>query len=116
MKDYRSTEEMLNFSPALAVLSESVVARLKPQRVREGTWTGPVRTANSYIGCFRAYAGRSFMPECLAQGIVDSWLTAPVIIYEEDLLVGVPRPQRPLYEHFSWGIGFNHWALNSSPL
>ncbi len=115
MKDYRSTEEMLNFSPALAVLSESVVARLKPQSVREGTWTGPDPDGKTPI--LEAFERMPDAPyaECLAQGIVDSWLTAPVIIYEEDLLVGVPRPQRPLYEHFSWGIGFNHWALNSSP-
>ena len=115
MKDYRSTEEMLNFSPALAVLSESVVARLKPQSVREGTWTGPDPDGKTPIlDAFERMPDAPYA-ECLAQGIVDSWLTAPVIIYEEDLLVGVPRPQRPLYEHFSWGIGFNHWALNSSP-
>ncbi len=112
MKDYRSTEEMLNFSPALSVLSESVVARLKPQAVREGTGTGPEPDGKlPFLEAFERMPDASYA-ECLAQGIVDSWLTAPVVIYDEDLLVGVPRPHRPLVEHFSSGIQYHTWVLD----
>ncbi len=40
----------------------------------------------------------------LANAIIRSWLITPVVIHQDEALVGIIRPYYPFMEHFSWGI------------
>ena len=113
MKDYRSTEKMFEFSDILSPLVESVLPRMKSQGTREGTGTGPAPDGKlPFLETFEAYPDLPYV-ETLAHAIVNSWTQGPIVVYEEDVLVGVPRPPcRPLVEHFSWGIQYHEWNLN----
>ena len=83
---------------------EGVKARLKPNRVREGTHTGfPDDGKTPFEDAFEKYESEPYII-CLAHGIVDSWLVSEIPIFDDDILVGFPRPCRPVYEHFSCGI------------
>lgn len=113
MTDYRSTEEKLEFSELLTPLVASVMPRLKSQGTREGTGTGPSPDGKlPFLETFERYPDLPYV-ETLAHAIVESWLESPIVVYEEDILVGVPRPPcRPLVEHFSWGIQYHKWNLD----
>jgi len=112
MKDYRSVDEMYVFSPTLQALVDTVTPRMKEWGEREGTETGP--EPDGKMPFLEAFENNPDTPyvECLAKGIADSWVNGPIIVYKEDLLVGVPRPKQPLFDHFSWGISVNLHVLN----
>ena len=82
-----------------------VKARLLPNRVREETVTGPrdERGLNPFADVFESMPDEPY-EICLAHAVVRSWLVSPVVIYPNESLVGINRPQYPAYEHFSWGI------------
>lgn len=113
MTNYSSTEESFVFSSLLTPLVDSVLPRMKSQGLREGTATGPAPDGKlPFLETFEKYPTLPYV-ETLAHAIVNSWVQAPVVVYEEDILVGVPRPPcRPLVEHFSWGIQYHEWNLN----
>lgn len=78
--------------------------RLKSQGTREGTATGPEPDGKlPFLEAFEEFTDLPYV-EAFAHGIVRSWTEGPIIVYPEDILVGVPRPARPLVEHFSWGL------------
>lgn len=111
---YDSSEDRICFSPAIEALRKATFARAKPNRVREGTRTGPDPDGKTpFLDVFERMPDAPYAV-CLAHGIVDSWLESPIIIDPTDLLVGAPRPLRVLFEHFSWGIQY-HEELFDDP-
>lgn len=112
MMKYASAEERLCFSPLVRELKEATFARLKPNRVREDTFTGPEPDGRTpFLDAFERAPGAPYAV-CLARGIVASWLDSPRVIHPTDLLAGAPRPQRLLCEHFSWGIQYRPELLS----
>ncbi len=106
MKNYADTEEMLSVSPLISDLAQCVRGRLKGYRLEERTHTGPEPVGNEpFLSVFEERPNDPYAI-CLAHAIVRSWLEAPVVIYDEDLIVGVPRPRMVLGEHFSRGIKY----------
>ena len=105
MTDYKSTDEILSFSPRMEAVISDVKARLLPNRVREETDTGPrdERGINPFADVFERMEGEPY-EICLAHAVVRSWLVSPVVIYPNESLVGINRPKYPAIEHFSWGI------------
>ncbi len=86
---------------------EGVKKRLKPNRVREGTYTGfPDDGKTPFEDAFEKYENEPYIV-CLAHGIADSWLVSEIPFFEDDILVGFPRPNRNVYEHFSSGLIIN---------
>ena len=86
---------------------EGVKKRLKPNRVREGTFTGfPDDGKTPFEDAFEKYENEPYIV-CLAHGIADSWLVSDIPFFEDDILVGFPRPNRNVYEHFSAGLIIN---------
>ena len=103
--DYKSTTEKLTFSPRLEKVYEAILPRLKPRDTREGTMTGPECDGKTpFLDAFDKLNPDLPYAVAYAHGIVNSWLQSPVVIYPGEMLVGVPRPARYLYEHFSSGI------------
>lgn len=108
----RAVEQSFVFTSAIDALRAATVARLKPNRVREATFTGPEPDGRTpFLDAFE------YMPDapyavCLAEAIVRSWLESPIVIDRTDLLAGVPRPKRVLFEHFSWGIQYHEDMLD----
>ncbi len=112
MKNYRSTEEKFAFSDLLTPLVDSVTPRLRGHNEREGTATGPVPDGKlPFLEAFEEHPDLPYV-EAFAVGIVRSWTEGPIVIYPEDILVGVPRPGRPLVEHFSWGLKYEQWFVD----
>lgn len=113
MKYYQTLTEKLALSDSVSRLGETVRARLKGYAIEEGTFTGPAPTGeHPFLDAFEDMPDASYA-QSLASAIVRSWLTAPVVIYDDDLLVGLPRPNLVLREHFSWGIQFDENLLNT---
>ena len=111
--EYTITDSPHTFSDRTERLKAEVFVRLKPNRVREGTFTGPEPTGiTPFLDAFENNPEEPY-PICLAKGIVSSWLQSPVIIRPDELIVGVPRPNLPLYEHFSWGIIYDESRLDA---
>jgi len=105
MKDFKSTEEKLAFSERIQKTYEEVLPRLKSNRTREGTNTSPVDT-NGRDPFSEVFIE---MPEAShviahATAIVRSWMITPKLIFKNEAVVGITRPDYPIIEHFSWGI------------
>ncbi len=112
MRDYRSVEEKFEYSPSMQAVYEDLLKRLKPNRVREDTWTGaPTDGKNPFLDVFLETKGEPYAIR-LAKSIVRSWMVTEPFLAEGDILIGNPRPWRPLYEHFSFGIFIVRDALN----
>ncbi len=105
MKDYKSLDEIISFSPRMESVMADVKARLLPNRVRELTSTGPRDEVglNPFADVFESMPDEPY-EICLAHAVVRSWTVSPVVIYLGEALVGINRPQYPASEHFSWGI------------
>ena len=83
---------------------EGVKKRLKPNRVREGTHTGfPNDGKRPFEDAFEKYGDEPYIIR-EAYGIVESWLVSEIPFFEDDIIVGFPRPTRPVYEMFCRGI------------
>ncbi len=53
MTDYRSTEAKFEYSESMQPVYEDLLKRLKPNRVREDTWTGaPTDGKNPFLDVF----------------------------------------------------------------
>ncbi len=105
MNNYRSTEEKLVFSPRMERVYKDVLTRLKGNRDREGTETSPVEPEgrDPFVDVFEEMPDA---PLVIAQahGIVRSWMVTPFLIFRDEPLVGITRPNYRNIEHFHWGI------------
>lgn len=105
MKDYRSIEEKLVFSPRMEEVYWAIRSRVKPNRLREDTNTSPVSTdgKDPFRDVFCEMPEKPYViKEAIA--IVRSWLVTPVVIFPGEALVGITRPRYPNIEHFHWGV------------
>ena len=101
---YTDTDIRFEFPRDAARYCTEMEKRLKPQGVREGTHTGPEPDGkNPFLDVFESMPDEPY-PIVLGHAIVRSWLESPVVIRPYERIVGVPRPGRPLVEHFSFGI------------
>ena len=111
MKDYRHMKEKLVLSELAQKLCDTVRPRLRGYVLQEGTHTGPDYTGHEpFLDTFEQMPDSTYA-QTLATAIVRSWLESPVVIHDEDILVGVPRPDHFVSEHFSWGIQYREWYL-----
>jgi len=104
MTDYRSTDEGYVYSSDLEALFQSTAARMKCWDDRENTFTGPAPDGKTpFLDVFRETRGEPYALR-FAKGIVSSWLVSEPLLWEGEYLLGHPRPDRPLYDHFSFGL------------
>ncbi|MBQ8407894.1 MAG: hypothetical protein IJY39_03430 [Clostridia bacterium] len=105
MTDYKSTDSKMVFSPRMQRVREDILARLQPNRTREGTYTCPVEAEmlTPFTDEFREHPERPYVIN-LANGIVRSWTVSPCVILRGEAIVGITRPIYPVLEHFSWGL------------
>ncbi len=113
MLDYRSSEEKFEYSPDMQTVYDDLQLRLKPNRVREDTWTGAEPDGkNPFLDVFLETKGEPYAIR-LAKSIVRSWMVTEPFLAKGDILIGCPRPRRPLFEHFSFGIFIERWVLDN---
>ncbi len=98
------------FSPAMQQVYHDLMNRVRPWEDREGTHTNwDLDGKTPMLDAFETYADEPYLIK-LAHAISDSWLVSKRVVYPGDILVGVTRPCRPIYEHFSFGImNSNHY-------
>ncbi len=112
MENYRSIEEKFEYSQDMQAVYDELQKRLQPNRKREDTWTGRAPDGkNPFLDVFLETKGEPYAIR-LAKGIVRSWMVTEPFLADGDILIGCPRPWRPLYEHFSFGIFIVRDALN----
>ncbi|MBP5235940.1 MAG: hypothetical protein J6128_00135 [Clostridia bacterium] len=100
--------EKFEFSKRTGAIYEDVLKRVKPNRKREDTATGmPDDKKTPFEDAFEEYADESYIV-CEAHAIVYSWLYSEPIFFDNDILVGFPRPFRNIVEHFSFGNCYMH--------
>ncbi|MBE6562661.1 MAG: hypothetical protein E7660_02875 [Ruminococcaceae bacterium] len=113
MKDYRSTVETFKYSDDLEMLYSELQKRIKPNRVREMTDTGPEPDGKTpFIDVFREFENEPY-PTKLAKAIVRSWMVSEPVVLDGSYLIGFARPNRPFYEHFSYGVQQARWVLDT---
>lgn len=105
MNDYKSTSEKLVFSERIDKTHKEVLPRLFPNRTREDTFVSPasVGDLDPFRDVFFEEPDSPYVIT-LAKAIVRSWMVTPKMIFKNEAIVGITRPQYPLHEHFSWGI------------
>lgn len=112
MKDYKNCEELYEYSKRVSSLYEDLLKRLKPNRFREDTSTGPEPDGKTpFLDTFLKTRGEVYSAR-LAKAIVESWLVTEPLIFEGEFILGHPRPGRPVSEHFSYGIRDELWVLD----
>lgn len=114
--NYSSLEPYV-FSPKLQQIRDDLLGRVRCRDDREMTYTNHAYDGKTpFLDAFERYANDPYIVK-LAHAIADSWLVSETVVYPGDILVGLPRPIRPVYEHFSHGVLF--WGdmdtLLSSP-
>jgi len=119
MNDYRSIDEKLVFSPRMERVYQDILPRLKHNRDREGTETSPVGTdgKDPFVDVFEEMPDTPLVV-AQAHAIVRSWMVTPFLIFRDEPLVGITRPQYPNIEHFHWGImtdGLRHKLDEQTP-
>ena len=114
--NYAYTDKLFELTGRMDKVRRDVEARMRPWGARESTHTGyPVYDKKEpFLDAFEQFADAPY-PIALAEGIVRSWLETKPVIYDTELLVGVNRPQRRFYEHFSWGLYDHLWAFENRP-
>ncbi len=103
---YEYMERPMAFSPRMEAVRQDILSRIRPNRLREDTYTCPVEGeagANPFLDEFLEHPHTPYVIN-LANGMVRSWLTSPCIIFPYEAVVGIPRPIYPVIEHFSWGL------------
>ncbi len=104
MNDYRDSSKQIELSDRILEIFAEAKSRFRSRGEREGTETGPEADGKTpFLDAFESMPDEPYVV-CLAQAIVNSWLVSDPVIYHNDIIVGVPRPFRPLVEHFHWGI------------
>lgn len=112
MLDYRSTEERFEYSPDLRRVYDDLQRRLKPNRDREMTRTGPECDGKTpFIDVFLSTKEEPYAIR-LAKAIVRSWMVTEPVLWDGDYLIGSVRPARPVSEHFSIGIRVERHVLD----
>ncbi|MBQ3182630.1 MAG: hypothetical protein IJB57_03070, partial [Clostridia bacterium] len=104
MIDYRSTDERFEYSPNMEKVYAAMLKRKKNNRTREGVETGGEPDGKTpFFDVFIECRGEPY-PIKLAKAIVRSWLVTEPTMHDGEVLVGFPRPTRPVHEHFHIGI------------
>ena len=103
--DYKMIDTQLEFSERIKLVHSNILTRLKPRDDREDTWTSPVgpNGKDPMLDAFEEAPDAPYVI-CLANGIVRTWLETPCVIFPNEAVVGITRPEYPLLEHFSKGI------------
>ncbi len=109
MKNLHSTEEKYRFSSEAELIFEETLKREVPNREKEETWSNTELDGKTpFLDVFEEMADEPYDIR-LANAIVRSWLETNPRIYPGDIVLGVARPRRFVYEHFSWGIQNQSW-------
>lgn len=109
MYKLQNLDEKYVFSNRIEKLYSDLLVRVLPNRMREDTHTNPdVDGKEPFLDVFDEMQGEAYDIK-LAHAIVRSWLETEPKIYKGDIILGVTRPQRFVYEHFSWGITNQIW-------
>lgn len=105
MKSYSILTDKLQFSTRMQRVCDQVEPRLLPYSFREGTRTSPLQPEdrNPFLDVFEEMPDKP-LDVTQAHAIVRSWLVTPCLIYPDEAIVGITRPNYPILEHFSWGI------------
>ncbi len=105
MTNYKLTEQKLVFSDRIEKTYKEVLPRLFPNRARESTLVSPAPRGDRdpFREAFEANPDAPYVI-AYANGIVNSWMITPKMIFKNEAIVGITRPAYPCYEHFSWGI------------
>lgn len=112
MKDYRSTEEKYEYSPIMEEVYTEMLKRKRNNRTREGIETGKEPDGKTpFFDIFINHREKPY-PIKLAMAIVESWMVTEPTMHDKEVLVGFPRPMRPIHEHFSIGICRERHVLN----
>lgn len=105
MQNPQNINERFAFSARSQRVYRDMLPRLRPNREREDTRTGPACNGKvPFLDVFEELGDTEPYEVCLATAIVRSWHVSPVIIYPMEAIVGVTRPEYPYIEHFSFGI------------
>lgn len=106
MKDLHSNKERYEFSERMQKIFDRVSERAYTQGEREGTNTNRNYDGKTpFLDAFEKYEGESFEVR-FSHAIADSWTETEVVIEEDEPIVGITRPFRPVFEHFSIGASF----------
>ncbi len=101
----KNVNERFVFTGPNDIVRREILSRLKPNRIREGTFTGmPDDGKTPFLDVFERYPDEPYIV-CLAYGIVESWKVSKIELFEGEYFVGFPRPCRTMFEHFSEGLG-----------
>ena len=112
MNNYKSTDEKYILSPEAQRIFELTLTRDVGNRDRESSWTNEnIDGKEPFLDVFSEMKGEPYDIK-LAHAIVRSWTETEPLIYPGDIIVGVTRPRRFVYEHFSWGITNQLWNEN----
>lgn len=106
MINFKSTTEKLNLSPRMEAVKNDILKRVFPNRPREDTACCPVKVdnmTNPFLSEFEEHPDTPYVIN-LANGIVRSWMETPFVIFANEAVVGITRPDFEMVEHFSWGI------------
>ena len=115
MKDYTSTEERLELSSRMAAVKKEIQQRVLQFTYREKTWCCPVKVenmTNPFAAEFTEHPDAPYVIN-LANSIVRSWMETPFVIFDNEAVVGITRPQFAMIEHFSLGIRGTESVLES---
>ncbi len=97
-------EERYYFSERTEKLRLDILARSDDDAIRNGKFTRKDDDGKTpFEDVFERYPDDPYIIN-LARGIVESWMVTEPIVFDRDILVGFPRPDRCIHEHFSWGI------------
>lgn len=106
MHDLHSTLERYEFNDRMQKIYDRVSARAYGQSAREGTNTNRHYDGKTpFLDAFEKYENESFEVR-FSHAIADSWTETEVVIEDDEVIAGVTRPFRPVFEHFSIGASF----------
>lgn len=106
MINYKSTEDRMELSPRMAAVKSDILKRVMPYAYREDTRCCPVKVenlTNPFVSEFEEHPDLPYVIN-LANSIVRSWMETPFVIFDNEAVVGITRPEYAVAEHFSWGI------------
>ncbi len=97
-------DERFVFSERAQRICDVMNERINPENVHWGTFTHlPDDKKTPFQDVFEKNPDSPYIIN-LAKGIVESWMVSEPVIFERDILVGFPRPDRIFRDEFSHGI------------
>ncbi len=97
-------DERYVFSDVTRPIYEGVVSRNDDARIVQGLFNRlPDDGKTPFEDVFEQNPNAPYVI-CLAKAIVESWMSAEAHIFDSDILLGYPRPERPITARFCWGI------------